>query len=123
MANKTDNMEKENSLIIELLEDLRSIVQCQDSKIQGLRLEVIEQSKLIEKLQKEIQHAKVDLRQDNQDLKVSVLSSLSSPVRSRPWTSPSGKISLDSSGMGGHRFLSLLKVYFDSVCSFYDKMH
>ncbi len=88
MANKTDNMEKENSLIIELLEDLRSIVQCQDSKIQGLRLEVIEQSKLIEKLEKEIQHAKVDLRQDNQDLKVSVLSSLSSPR-----TSPSGKIS------------------------------
>ena len=40
MGNKTDNMEKENSLIIELLEDLRSIVQCQDSKIQGLRLEV-----------------------------------------------------------------------------------
>ena len=102
MANKTDNMEKENSLIIELLEDLRSIVQCQDSKIQGLRLEVIEQSKLIEKLQKEIQRAKVDLRQDNQDLKDTVLSSLSSPVRSRPRTSPSGKISLDSSGIAGH---------------------
>ena len=110
MAVKSDSvkMEKDNSIVIELFEDLRSLIQGQDSKIQGLRLELIEQSKLIVCLQNEIQHAKIDLQQDNQDLKrevetvkVSVLSSHPSPVSTRPRTSSPGMISLKPSACRG----------------------